>query len=211
MNTGAPLVSPDNTFPEIDDRLYLAVRAMVVWLQGIYKTRPVGSYRWDPSDEQSEIVITAHDPYDATRTNKRPNIVVARNGGNYMGSSVGQTMSHMFASDEAVYSDIIRTGLVITVIAREGLEAQNIAYSLFRLIPIFRGTLNRAGRMTVAPGQMSITPEMQWVDVAPGASAPHRRAVVVSMPISIQDTFSVDAGKHAAFLHAIEQHLIETL
>jgi hypothetical protein len=117
----------------------------------------------------------------------------------------------MFAGDVAEYSDVVRTGIVITVIAREGLEAQGIAYTLFRLVPIFRGMLNRAGHMTVAPHQMSVSPEMPWVDVAQGSSAPHRRAIVVSLPISIQDTFSVDAGKHHAFLHAIEQHVAASI
>lgn len=210
MNTGSQLVSPDNTFPEIDDRLYFAVRGMILWLQGVFKTRPSGSYRWDPDAEQSEIIITAHNPHDAERTNKRPNIVVARQGAGYVGSSMGQTMAPMFTRDTATYSDMLRTGLIITVIAREGLEAQSIAYGLFRLVPMFRGVLNRTGRMTVLPGQMTITPEMPWVDTAPNAAAPHRRAVVVSLPITIQDTFTIGEGAHTAFLHDVEAHITES-
>lgn len=211
MNTGSPLLSPDNTFPEIDDRVYYAVRALIIWLQGVFKTRPKGSYRWDIDPEISEIIITAHDPYEADRTNKRPNIVVSRTQMTNANTSIGQTLASGIFSESTTYTDLLQGSLVITVIAREGLEAQNIAYSLFRLIPVFRGMLNRAGRMTTLPGRMSMTPEMPYSDVSPSANSPFRRAVSVILPISIQDHFSIDAGQHSSFLHAVDAYVNDEL
>jgi len=211
MNTGSPLLSPDNTFPEVEDRVYYAVRAIILWLQGVFRTRPKGSYRWDIDPEASEIIITAHDPYEADRTNKRPNIVVSRTQMTNANTSIGQTLVPGFGSDSTTYTDLMQGNIIITVIAREGLEAQNIAYSLFRLIPVFRGMLNRTGRMTTLPGRMSMTPEVPYVDVSASSTAPYRRAVSVILPISIQDHFSIDAGQHYAFLHTVEMYVNEVL
>lgn len=209
MSTAAPLLSPDNTFPEIDDRIYVAVRALILWAQGVFRSRPVGSYRWDPNEEASEIIITAHDPYDATRTNKRPNIVIARTAVSNGNTSMGQTLQPAFTTDTAIYTDMLQGSFVITVIAREGLEAQNIAFSLFRLLPMFRGVLNRAGRMTILPGRMSMSPEMPYQDVSPSSSAPHRRAVSVVVPFAIQDYFSIDGGQLNTFLREVELFIQE--
>ena len=207
MNTGSPLLSPDNTFPEVEDRVYFAVRAVILWLQGLFRTRPKGSYKWDIDPEISEILITSHDPYEGDKTNKRPNIVVSRTQMSNASTSIGQTLVPGFGSDTTTYTDLLQGSIIVTVIAREGLEAQNIAYSLFRLIPVFRGMLNRTGRMTVLPGRLSITPEMPYVDVPSSATAPHRRAVSVVLPISIQDHFSIDAGQNYAFLHTVETYV----
>jgi hypothetical protein len=207
MNTGSPLISPDNTFPEIDDRVYYAVRALILWLQGVFRTRPKGAYRWDIDPEISEIIITAHDPYESDKTNKRPNIVVSRTQMTNANTSIGQTLSPGIFSESTTYTDLMQGNLIITVIAREGLEAQNIAYNLFRLIPVFRGMLNRTGRMTTLPGRMSMTPEMPYADVSSSATSPYRRAVSVVLPISIQDHFSVDTGQHFSFLHAVETYV----
>lgn len=211
MNTGSPLLSPNNTFPEIEDRVYYAVRAMIIWLQGLFRTRPKGHYRWDIDPELSEIIITAHDPYESDRTNKRPNIVVSRTQMTNANTSIGQTLSPGIFSESTTYTDLMQGSLIITVIAREGLEAQNLAYSLFRLIPVFRGVLNRAGRMTTLPGRMSMTPEMPYSDVSPASSAPHRRAISLVLPISIQDHFSIDSGQHSSFLHAVDVYVNEEL
>lgn len=184
---------------------------MILWLQGIFKTRPKGSYRWCDDPEISEIIITAQDPYDADRTNRRPNIVVSRTSMSNANTSIGQTMAYSFAQETTTYTDLMQGNLVITVIAREGLEAQSIAYNLFRLIPVFRGMLNRTGRMTTLPGRMTITPEVPYSDVSSSATAPHRRAVSVFLPISIQDHFSIDAGQHYAFLQEVELHVEQSI
>lgn len=208
MATAPSILSPDVTFPVIDDRLYYAERAMVLWLQGVFQTRAPGSYHWHSNADETEIVITSHDPADPERTNKRPNIVVGRSQMSYMGSSMGQVSEPGFTRDTTTYTDMIQGQFMLTVIAQTGPEAQGLAYSLSRLIPLFRGTLNRLGRMHILPGHMVISPEIPFSDVQ--GTTPRRKAVQLSLPVSIQDSFSIDEGAYHAFLRTVETN-VETL
>jgi hypothetical protein len=207
MAVSPSVASPDVTFPIIEDRLYYAERAMVLWLQGLFRTRGIGDYRWHSNPDETEILITSHDPADPERTNKRPNIVVSRSHMSYAGSSMGQVSESSFTRDTATYTDMIQGQFLLTVIAQTGPEAQGIAYSLTRLIPLFRGVLNRLGRMHILPGRMSITPESQYAEVSQGAQAPRRKAVMVALPVSIQDSFSIDEGRYQSFLRSVEENI----
>lgn len=201
--------SPDIAFPVLEDRAYLCVRAVIQWLQAIFQTRPVGTFRWRPLADDTEIVITGEEPSGSERTNKRPHIAVLRTPVNYVNSSLGQVQTPAFNNDDATFTDLVQGAFVITVIAREGIEAQSLAYQLFRLIPMFRGTLNRLGQMQVYPGRMTLSGETPYRAIQQGSSVPEWKSVTLMLPFTVQDTFSIDSGRYNAYVRKIEQTIID--
>lgn len=195
--------SPDLEFPELEDLCFTSMRAVIIWLQTCFGTRPIGRFRWRANQEESEITISANDPVGIDQTNKRPNITVSRSNITFAGTSISQLSQPAFANQTAVYTDLIRGQFFISVIAREGLEAQSIAYTIFWLIPLFTGVLNRLGNMRLEPNHMTMGSEQPYGKTAPGA-VPDWKMVVIGLPFSAQDMVSIDSGKYYSFCRQIE-------
>ena len=72
MSSAISPLSPENQFIVPDDSIHIATRAWLIWLQGLFRTRPSGYYRWNPSMDETEIVITDQNP-DKIDPNKTHN------------------------------------------------------------------------------------------------------------------------------------------
>ena len=71
-------VSPETGAPLVTDRLLIANRAWLTWLQGLFKSRPIGNYKWDRNVTETEIIITDQNPSGSEPSNKRPIIATSR-------------------------------------------------------------------------------------------------------------------------------------
>lgn len=189
-----------------DDRLRYATRAWLMWLQGVFRYSPPGRYRWNESFDETEIVITDQDPDASPRTNKRPIITTSRGAATWVGTSLGQTESLGLDTPDFIFSDMLQTSLTITVIAREGLEAQDIAYTIFRLIPVFKKQLLRSARMHSIGNNITITAE-SGSNIVPGSSTPEWRMVQIIVPIWIQDRISSESVGFHTLLRAVSIHM----
>lgn len=189
-----------------DDRLYLATRAWILWLQGLFSQRPPNMYKWSENDTESEILIYDHNPTSTEQTNKRPFITTRRGVATLMGSSRDQTMTRDFSGDNVLYSDIMQTSMSFTCVAREGIEAQEIAYLVSRMIPVFKASIQKAGRIHWISNQIQVFPETSHGEIIQGSSHPEWRAVQVSVPFSIQDVISAEKGFYNV-LRAVNLHM----
>ena len=136
-------VSPQSSFCLPEDRLLMATRAWLIWLQGLFRSRPRGFYNWHPNLHETEIVITDQNPSGTEPTNKRPLISTSRGTAAWASTSLNQTMVPSFSSPKQVFSDIIASSMTISCVAKEGLEAQDIAYTVFRMIPVFKSSIRK--------------------------------------------------------------------
>ena len=190
-----------------EDRLRLAVRAWLIWLQGIFKYRPPGQHRWSPNYDETEIIITDQNPDEVPKTNKRPIISTSRGTASWSSTSLGQSEKPSFASDKVIYSDILGTSITMSIVAREGLEAQDIAYTIFRLIPVFKRSLQRFARLHAIGNNIVITPETQQGQLVPGSSKPEWKMVQVHVPIWIQDRISAESQDFHTLVRAVNLQL----
>lgn len=175
-----------------EDRLFLATRAWVLWLHGLFGTRPAGHYRWDPNIQETEIVISDQMPTNIEPTNKRPIITTARGPASWSSLSINQVRDQDLLGRSKVFSDMLSCSMTLSVIAREGLEAQELAYMLFRMIPVFKPHLMRLGRMHAIGNNVQLTPETPHGALVPGSSVPEWKMVQLIVPFYIQDTISSD-------------------
>jgi hypothetical protein len=177
----------NGAFPNNDDALYTATRAWLLWLQGLFSTRPSGEYKWSQNQQETEIVIADQYPDKEERTNTRPKIITSRGPASFMSSSVNQAMDISPSSNRTRYADLVGTTIVLSILAKEGLEAQRLAYTVFRLIPVFKASIARLGNIHFIGNNITIGPESGFGQIVPGSSSPEWTQVQVMIPIFIQE------------------------
>jgi len=201
-------INPDpSPFAVPDDSIHQATRAWLIWLQGLFRTRPSGYYQWNSNMDETEIVITDQNPDKIEKTNIRPIIATARGPATWAGTSMGQSIQHDLASPRTTYSDIIGTSMTLSVIAREGLEAQNIAYFIFRMIPVFKESIMRLGRIHAISNNVTLTQESQQGALVPGSSSPEWKMIQVIIPFYIQDVITSDEKDFYSLMRAVNLHM----
>jgi hypothetical protein len=195
--SGINRAGQDTAYFTPDDRLVMATKAWLIWLQGLFGSRPVGHYRWDRNISETEIVISDQMPTNIEPTNKRPIITTSRGPASWASMSINQVRDLDLSGQRKVYSDLLSCSMTISVIAREGLEAQGLAYMLFRMVPVFKPQLLRLGRMHAIGNNAQLTPETPHGALVPGSSVPEWKMVQLVVPMYIQDTISSeDEGFH---------------
>ena len=199
--------SPEVSFLLPEDRLLEATRAWLLWLQGLFKNRPAGYHRWHPNLTETEVIITDQNPSGIETTNKRPLIVTSRGGAGWVSTSTSQRTQLFFHRKDEVISDILSCSVTISVIAREGLEAQDIAYTIFRMIPVFKASIMRLGRMHAIGNNIQLTQETQQSQIVPGSSTPEWKMVQLIIPFYVQDVISVTSEDFYTLIKAVKLHM----
>lgn len=208
MTSAVAPVNPDPTpFQVPDDSLFQATRAWLIWLQGMFRTRPSGFQRWDPNMDMTEIVITDQNPDKIEKTNTRPIVATARGPATWAGTSTGQSIRHDLASPRTTYTDLIGTSMTLSVVAREGLEAQNLAYFIFRMIPVFKESIQRLGRIHAIGTNITLTQETQQGALVPGSSSPEWKMVQIIIPFFVQDVITADEKDFYSLMRAVNLHM----
>ena len=202
-----PSLANETTFVLPEDRLVVATRAWLVFLQGLFRSRPAGCQMWSPNIDETEIIITDQNPSHLESTNNRPIICTARGPATWSGTSLSQAMQPVFHSPRKVMSDMMGTSMTLSVVAREGLEAQSLAYLIFRMIPIFKPQIMRLGRMHAIGNNITLTQETQMGQIVPGSSTPEWKMVQLMIPFYIQDVISADEKDFYSMVQAVNLHM----
>lgn len=200
-------VNPDLGFFNLDDRLLTSTRAWLMFLQGLFKSRPEGHYKWDTNFDETEIIITDREPTDTDNKSTRPIISTSRGPAMWSSTSLNQQIQPSFGSERTVYSDLIGCSMTINVVAREGLEAQNLAYTIFRMIPVFKPSIMRLGRMHAIGNNITLTQETSMGSIVPGSSTPEWKMVQLIVPFYVQDIFSSEEKDFYTLLRTVNLHM----
>ena len=202
-----PALSNEVNFVLPEDRLVVATRAWLMFLQGLFKSRPAGFHKWSPNIDETEIIITDQNPSHLEGTNNRPIICTARGPATWSGTSLSQTMQPVFESSRKIVSDMMGVSVTISVVAREGLEAQNLAYMIFRMIPMFKPQIMRLGRMHAIGNNLTLTQETQMGQIVPGSSVPEWKMIQLMVPFYIQDVISADEKDFYSLVQSVNLHM----
>lgn len=200
-------INPETGFFNPDDRLLVSTRAWLIFLQGLFKSRPEGHYKWDPNINETEIIITDREPSDAENKSARPIVSTSRGPAVWSSTSLNQQMKPQWGTEKTVFSDLIGCSMTISIIAREGLEAQNLAYTIFRMIPVFKASILRLGRMHAIGNNITLTQETSRGSIVPGSSTPEWKMVQLVVPFYIQDVFSSEEKDFYTLLRAVNLHM----
>ena len=89
-NVRHPGIRPEaREYDPLYDPVYYAVRSLIGFCQGLFKSVPDGRYRWTPDIENTEITITGAYPLTLETVNARPAIVVVHGQTQYLNTSMG--------------------------------------------------------------------------------------------------------------------------
>lgn len=177
------------TSPLLEDRLGKVTRAFILWSRGLFKDAPTGAFRWDENVDETELFVAGSEPEEGAPGSNLPRIVVQRQTAQFMGLSTGQTERPRWGGNTPeVFSAGMSVPVIIRVSAKEGLEAQRIAFTLSVMLLPFRDCIMKVGELHhINTGKVQVSPE------TPKGSGPIRnspnpefKTITIVIPTAIQ-------------------------
>jgi hypothetical protein len=160
--------------PEMaEEPLYFFTRVFLLFLQGLFEQFDTGYYKWSENEELSEIMITDQVPIPRNKVEQKPQIVTMRGPAQFANLSLDQMRAVNSRTGEKERTDLVSCTMTINCIARNGVEAQRLAWIAMRHIRTFKNLLQRAGMHKVGdevqlgpespPGSFVSESDPEWV------------------------------------------------
>ena len=86
------------------------------------------------------------------------------------------------------------------------MEAQELAYTIFRMVPVFKASIMRLGRIHAIGQNLAVSPETNHGQLVPGSSSPECRMGLIHLPFSIPDVISLEKDFHN-IMQAVNLHM----
>jgi len=180
-------------------------KVYLLFLQGLFQQFPSGCYRWDTNEVDSEIMITAQAPIPRDTIDQRPAIVVTRGPAQFANLSLDNVRSVNGSTGQREHTDLIPCTMTINCMAREGLEAQKVAWIVMRHIRTFKRLLQR-NRIHKIGDEISISSESPPGALVNPEADSELVNVVVASPFFFQWTERIVAT-NAPLVQGIEAHM----
>lgn len=189
-----------------EDPLYNITRIYLLFLQGLFKQFPEGSYRWSDDEKLSEITITDQVPVPKDRIEQRPAIVTMRGPAQFANLTLDQMRTVDVRTGMKERTDLLSATMTMSVLSRSGVEAGRIAWIIARHIRTFKTLIQRAGLHKIGD-TLTIGPETPPGSMVQGEVDPEMVMVTVQSPFFVQWT-EQSTPLDAVMLKNIELHLI---
>ena len=126
-------------------------RTALEFLQIIFSTRGDGQFRYHEDDTKTEIQISDVHAVDLKAVGRRPAIVAVRGPLSWQGMGLGgnSVESVEMSTRRTVMSDLLTGSVALSVISREGIEAEQIAHVVFNSFKFFRPILMKYGYFNI--------------------------------------------------------------
>ena len=114
-------------------------------------------YKWDPDEEKTTIKIVDKYSFNLAQVDSSPVIVTSRAPQQWGRTSGFRQMQHInMKTDERIHSDLVKGSVRLSVFARQGIEAENIAGFLFEAFQSLRDVLRRmTGQGKIVPPHLA--------------------------------------------------------
>ncbi len=142
-----------------EEPLYYATRVFLLFLQGLFKQFPEGSYRWSEDAKLSEIAITSQTPIPREQVGDKPTIVAARGPAQFANLSLDQMKSIDVHTGAKTRMDIISCTMSLNCLSKNSVEAQRIAWIVMRHVRAFKELIQRIGKLHKLGDEIQIGPE----------------------------------------------------
>lgn len=192
-----------------EEPLFYFTRVFLLFLQGLFEQMPTGSYHWSSDEKLSEIAITDQVPIPRERVDAKPQIVTMRGPAQFANLTLDQMRKVNPRTGEKERTDLVSCTMTINCIAKNGVEAQRIAFIVARHIRTFKTTIQRTGMHKVGD-DIIITSESPPGAFLSGEADPEIVLVSVQCPFHFQWTEKV-RPLNAALLRSIELKLQSAL
>lgn len=209
VTTGTPVY-----WPPLRDRFYQATRAYVAFYQQLFRTRPMGQVRWSPNNEETEILITGQAPVNLDTPHIRRALIVQRGQGQWITTSQSGVERRSLTEYNKKFLDSATATMIMTCIAKEPVEAQEIAWLVFICTRLFKTVLIKHGQLHGVSNQLAIGPVSPPGSLAQGSSTHEWSMVQVFSPFFVHSQIEMTAASGAdyqLFLEEIDLQITEAL
>ncbi len=126
-------------------------RAALLFLQELFAGRPEGSWKYDSDDTKTEIQISDQHTVNLDAVQVKPSIVAIRGpiSAQNMGLGGNGLENRNLQSGARTYNDLLSGSIAFSCYAREGIEAENLAYIVFNSFKLFKPILRESGYFTI--------------------------------------------------------------
>lgn len=183
--TATPDGFPDSSFKYTPLRHLRVV--FVKFVQGLFGAAPVGSYRWVPDLDNTEIVVTDESPIQTTRLQARPGITFTRSSVQLYSAWVDDMMDFDFRTEKKTKSVLVPGTMSINCISRVDLESEQLAWVIAEHFWLLRELLMKAGFFDAAR-QITISAPSPAGSIVAGDQADEYFSTVVAVPFQIYRT-----------------------
>jgi hypothetical protein len=192
-----------------EDPLLYFTQVYLLFLQGLFKQFPSGSYHWSDSEEDTEIMITDQAPIPRDRIEQRPALVTMRGPAQFANMTLDQLRGVNAQTGARDHTDLIPCTMSINCIAKQGLEAQRIGWIVMRHIRVFKRLLQR-NNMHKVGDEVSISAESPPGALVSPESDSETVNVVVASPFFFQWNERI-TPTDSPLVASIEAHLTTNL
>ncbi len=166
------------------DPLYYFTAIFLSFLQGLFKQRPEGSYKYSEDENLTEIIIS--DQVSNTKETV-PRIIAARGPSQIMTMFMDDMTSLSMKTEERKRTSLISIPMTINCIAKIGPEAQELAFFVAHNIWAHRFLLNQWGIHKI-DRNFSISPESPTEAIFAPSVVPEGIMVTVVVPFIVRWT-----------------------
>ena len=145
VTSSPPIYTEDREVSPLFDPLYYSTRILIGFTQGLFKELPKGQYKWSPSPEETEIMITDSMPITTESLALRPAIITMQGQSTFLNTTMKSLESVNVNTGHQVYRDLIQGNITFNCVSRSGVEASRIAWFLSSQIKALRVFLQRQG------------------------------------------------------------------
>jgi hypothetical protein len=184
------------------DPLYYFTLLFLAFLQGIFKNREEGSYKWSEDEELTEIVIA-----DQITNFKEtvPRVITARGPIQFIQLFCDDMVTRKLTKNERKRTSLISIPMTINVIAKIGIETQELAFFIAHNIWAHRILLQQHGIHKI-DRNFSISPETPTGAVFAPEVVPEGVMISIIVPFIVRWT-STMVPNDAPMLHSIDSFL----
>jgi len=153
------------------DKMYMASRSYIMFLQGLFSAWPSDRFRWSPDESRSNIVITHGLPVQPKTDSKLPILVVTTADVAWQGAGANQQMGGDPFDQQRSFSwnDIAPSTALIHAVATNDTEAMLLGWNIFCAIPLFKDLITRPGGMDYVDHRPSLSPVFDAAQIVRGA------------------------------------------
>lgn len=141
-----------------EEPLYHFTRVFLLFLRGLFEQFPEGSFKFSEDEKLSELAIHDQVPIPKERVEQKPQIITMRGPAQFANMTLDQMRTLDIRTGEKERTDLVNCTMTINVIAKNGVEAQRIAWIVMDNIREFKVLLQRAGMHKVGD-DVQMSPE----------------------------------------------------
>ena len=196
-------------FPEIPrerDPLFYFTLLFLSFIQGLFKQRPEGEYKYSEDENITEIIIA--DQVTAAKETV-PRIITARGPANYITLFCDDMVKRSLKKDERKRTSLLSIPMTINCIAKLGIEAQELAFFIAHNIWSHRVLLQQHGIHKI-DRNFSISPETPTDAIFAPSVVPEGIMVSLIVPFIVRWTVTT-VPNNAPKLREIDNYITKKL